>query len=157
MKPADLQAQMKKAKTAPVAPVQDSAKEETAENMQNNAHPIEQLIARVFSARNASHRAHLAEKGAGSFARHMALGEFYDEIIEKIDEIIEVDQGMYGLIGDFTVEDVKPTDFAKFIREEAIWIELNRDKFSKCNATLALIDDLTAIYLRTAYKLTNLA
>jgi hypothetical protein len=110
----------------------------------------------VFSARNAAHRAHLAAKGAGSFAQHMALGEFYDGIVDAIDSIVEVDQGMYGLIGDFTVEDVKPTDFAKFVRDEAIWIEMNRDKFSKCNATLALIDDLTAIYLRTAYKLTNL-
>jgi len=121
-----------------------------------NPHPIEQLVARVFSARNAAHRAHLAAKGAGSFAQHMALGEFYDAIICTIDSIVEVDQGMYGLIGDFEVEDVKPTDFAKFARDEAIWIEINRAKFSECNAVLALIDDLTAVYLRTAYKLTNL-
>ena len=149
MKPADLQAKMKQpAKEAP----ETNAQEQT-EMSQENPHPINLLIARVFSARNAAHRSHLLSK---SFSEHMALGEFYDDIIEKIDEIIEVDQGMYGLIGDFTVEDFKPTDFAKFVREEAIWIEVNRSKFSKCNATLALIDDLTAIYLRTAYKLTNL-
>lgn len=151
MKPQELQAKMDKSKVKP-----ESAQEEQAENVQNNPHPIEQLIARVFSARNAAHRAHLAAKGDGSFAKHMALGDFYDEIIGKIDEIIEIDQGMYGLIGDFSIEDVKPADFAKFVREEAMWIEVNRDKFSKCAATLALIDDLTAIYLRTAYKLTNL-
>ena len=153
MKTEELKAKMAKSKE----PVKESAQEEQSENVQNNPHPIEQLIARVFSARNAAHREHLKVKGAGSFAKHMALGEFYDEIIEAIDSIIEVDQGMYGLIGDFSIEDVNPTDFAKFVREEAIWIEFNRDKFSKCNATLALIDDLTAIYLRTAYKLTNLA
>lgn len=149
MKPSELQAKMKPTKA-------ESAKEETQEMAQANPHPIEQLVARVFSARNAAHRAHLAAKGDGSFAKHMALGEFYDGIIEAIDAIVEVDQGMYGLIGDFSIEDVKPTDFAKFVREEAIWIELNRDKFSKCNATLALIDDLTAVYLRAAYKLANL-
>lgn len=149
MKSDELKAQMSKAK-------KDTPAEEQTENVQNNPHPIEQLIARVFSARNAAHRSHLAAKGDGSFAKHMALGEFYDEIIGKIDEIIEVDQGMYGLIGDFSVEDVKPEDFAKFVREESMWIEMNREKFSKCAATLALIDDLTAIYLRTAYKLTNL-
>ena len=86
----------------------------------------------------------------------MALGAFYEDVIEAIDTVIEVDQGAYGLIADFTIEDIKPDDFAKFIRDEAAWIELNRDKFSKCNAVLALIDDLTAVYLRTAYKLTNL-
>lgn len=150
MKTADLKAQMEKVKGKEVA-------EEQAENVQNNPHPIEQLAARVFSARNAAHSGHLAAKGAGSFAKHMALGEFYEEVIGAIDSIIETDQGMYGLIGDFTVEDVKPTDFANFIRSEAMWIETNRATFSKCAATLALIDDLTAIYLRTAYKLTNLA
>lgn len=152
MKTSELQAKMKQpAKEAP----ETNAQEQT-EMAQENPHPINLLIARVFSARNSAHRAHLLVKGTGSFAKHMALGSFYDEIIDKIDEIIEVDQGMYGLIGDFSVEDMKPTDFAKFVREEAMWIELNRDKFSKCAATLALIDDLTAIYLRTAYKLTNL-
>lgn len=152
MKPEELKAQMAKNKLT-----KESAQEEQAENVQNNPHPIEQLAARVFSARNAAHREHLKVKGAGSYAAHVALGAFYDDVIGAIDSIIETDQGMYGLIGDFSVEDVKPTDFAKFIRDEAIWIELNRDKFSKCAATLALIDDLTAIYLRTAYKLTNLA
>jgi hypothetical protein len=152
MKTADLQAKMGKQKPEVTEKPETNAQEQT-EMAQENPHPINQLTARVFSARNASHRAHLLSK---SFSEHMALGAFYDEVIEKIDEVIEVDQGMYGLIGDFTVEDIKPTDFAKFIREEAMWIELNREKFSKCAATLALIDDLTAIYLRTAYKLTNL-
>ena len=149
MKTSELQAKLKPAKEAP----ETNAQEQT-ENAKENPHPINQLAARVFSARNAAHRAHLATK---SFSEHSALGAFYDDVICAIDSIIEVDQGMYGIIGDFTVEDVKPADFAKFAREEAIWIELNRDKFSKCAATLALIDDLTAIYLRTAYKLTNLA
>ena len=152
MKPEELKAKMAKSK----APAQESAQEEQVENVQNNPHPIEQLAARSFAIRNATQREHWASKGIGSDAKHRALGKFYEAIIDAIDAVIEVDQGMYGLIGDFSVEDVKPTDFAKFIRDEAIWIELNRDKFSKCNATLALIDDLTAIYLRTAYKLTNL-
>jgi len=154
MKTSELQARMK---AKPQEYAKESAQEEQAENVQNNPHPIEQLIARVFSARNAAHREHLKVKGAGSFAQHMALGDFYDEIVDAIDSIIETDQGMYGLIGDFSIEDVKPTNFAKFVRDEAIWIETNRDKFSKCAATLALVDDLTAIYLKTAYKLTNLA
>ena len=154
MKPEELKAQMEKAKK-PVMKA-ESAQEEQAENVQNNPHPIEQLAARAFAIRNATQREHWASKGIGSDAKHRALGIFYDSIIDAIDEIIEVDQGMYGLIGDFSVEDVKPEDFAKFIRDEAMWIELNRDKFSKCAATLALIDDLTAIYLRTAYKLANL-
>jgi len=150
MKTSELKAQMAKSK----GEYKEKESEEQSENVQNNPHPIEQLVARVFAARNAAHREHIKTK---SFAQHMALGSFYDAIIGKVDEIIETDQGMYGLIGDFSVEDVKPTDFAKFVREEAIWMETNREKFSKCAATLALVDELTAIYLQAAYKLTNLA
>jgi hypothetical protein len=154
MKTSELKAQMAKSKGEYKEPEKESAQEEQAENVQNNPHPIEQLVARVFASRNAAHREHIKTK---SYAQHVALGSFYDAIIGKVDEIIETDQGMYGLIGDFSVEDVKPTDFAKFVREEAIWMETNRDKFSKCEATLALVDELTAIYLQAAYKLTNLA
>ena len=145
----------KSSKTAPKEAPETQAEEQT-EIEQENPHPINQLAARVFAARNASHRAHWAAKGTGAYAEYVALGEFYDGVVDAIDEVIEVDQGLYGLIGDFTVEDMKPTDMASYIRAEAKWIELNRDKFSECAATLALIDDLTAIYLRTAYKLTNL-
>ena len=117
------------------------------------AHPIEELASRVFAARNIAHREHWKTKG---FAAHEALGEFYDGVIDAIDELIEVEQGMYGLIGDFSVTDSKPTDIAAYIRAEAKWMEANRAKFSECSAVLALVDDLVAAYLRTAYKLTNL-
>lgn len=120
------------------------------------AHPLAQLAAKVFADRNIAHRAHWKAQGAGSYAEHIALGEFYDEIVDAIDAIIEADQGMYGLIDDFTVEDEKPENMATYIMQGASWIESNRDKFSKCAAVLALIDDLTAIYLRTSYKLNNL-
>lgn len=143
MKPHELQSMMDKSK---------KGEKEVEEPLDNSA-TIENLAARVFSARNISHREHWKTK---STARHEALGDFYDSIIPAIDEIVEVHQGMYGLIDDFEVEDQQAVDIVSFIKSEAEWIESNRDKFSKCAAVLALIDDLTAIYARTAYKLANL-
>ena len=46
---------------------------------------IEDLVSRAFAIRNAAHLAHWATK---SFSEHMALGSFYDEVIEKIDGIV---------------------------------------------------------------------
>ena len=43
---------------------------------------IEELVEKVFAARNEAHIAHWATK---SFAKHMALNEFYDNIIDLID------------------------------------------------------------------------
>jgi len=56
---------------------------------------IEELVTRVFSTRNAAHLAHWKTK---SFAEHSALGDFYDALIDGVDEIIEDYQGAFGLI-----------------------------------------------------------
>lgn len=115
---------------------------------------IEQLVARVFQARNAAHREHLRTK---SYAQHMALGSFYDEIIEAIDEIVEVYQGRYGIITLPPITDKAVSNIATYIMSEAVWIETNRNKFADCTAVQNLIDGLVAIYLRTNYKLTQLS
>lgn len=40
---------------------------------------------------------HRQVTGAGSFSAHMALGNYYDEIIELVDGITESYQGKYGI------------------------------------------------------------
>jgi len=55
---------------------------------------IEQLISRVFYARNLAHFAHWRAKGDGSYAKHVALGEFYDGVIDTIDPLVEA----YGCV-----------------------------------------------------------
>src|SRR5512135_3202691 len=118
------------------------------------AEMIEQLAARAFQARNVAHREHLKTR---SYAQHVALNEFYDDVIDAIDAVVEVYQGRYGLITIPKIDDVPLVpSIATYILTEATWIENNRDKFAKCQAVLNRIDDLTAVYLRANYKLTHL-
>lgn len=42
---------------------------------------IEQLVSKVFAARNAAHLAHWS---TGSYAQHVVLGDFYDGVIYKL-------------------------------------------------------------------------
>lgn len=114
---------------------------------------IEQLVARVFQARNIAHREHLKTT---SYAQHVALGAFYDSVIEAIDEIVEVYQGRYEIITIPKIEDKVVGGVAEYLLNEAMWIENNRAKFATCNAVLNLIDGLAALYLQTNYKLTRL-
>lgn len=115
---------------------------------------LDQLVARVFQARTVAHREHLKTK---SYAAHMALGSFYDDIIDAIDAIVEAHQGRYGLLVIPTVEDKPVASIATYLMNEALWIEKNRDKFSDCQAILNLVDTLTAVYLGTLYKLNHLS
>lgn len=58
----------------------------------------EDFFGKLFSIRDQIHLTHLAITGTGSFAAHKALNEFYDEILDVIDGLIEAYQGKYGII-----------------------------------------------------------
>ena len=47
---------------------------------------LEQLIARVFYARNLAHWNHWR---TSSYAQHQALGAFYDDVIDNLDALVE--------------------------------------------------------------------
>ena len=115
---------------------------------------IEDLVSRVFAMRNAAHLAHWSTK---SYSEHKALGKFYDELIDKIDSIIEAYQGWFGLIGEVRMIVMSKKDIAEAIRTDLTWMGTNRDKICKKNTMMEnLIDDLMQLYSTTHYKLVNL-
>ena len=118
---------------------------------------IEELIARVFYARNVAHFEHWRAKGDGSFSKHMALGGFYEGVIEAIDDIVEAYQGAFDLIGSIPAPETPKGDVLKLLEGDADWIEENHEDICKGNRAVAnLIDSLTGVYLSAIYKLRNL-
>ena len=84
----------------------------------------------------------------------MALGDYYEDIIEKLDEIIEVYQGTFGIIGKMEEQD---EDISKSINDMVIWLNENRSDIAKNIPSLEnIVDELTALNMRTLYKLENL-
>lgn len=115
---------------------------------------IEQLISRVFYARNLAHFSHWRTK---SYAQHQALGSFYDEIIDAIDSLVEAYQGVFGLIGGVPAPKQTMSDCLECLKDDAEWIEKNHEKICKGNRAIAnLIDSVTGVYITTIYKLENL-
>jgi hypothetical protein len=85
------------------------------------------------------------------------LGKFYDELIGKIDAIVEAYQGWFGLIGEVRILMMPKDDIASKIRDELAWIATNRSKIAKNNTMIEnLIDELMQHYSSTHYKLVNL-
>lgn len=118
---------------------------------------IEELISRVFYARNVAHFEHWRAKGDGSFAKHMALGDFYDDVIEAIDRLVEVYQGAFKLIGNIPAPKVSERDVLKLLEADAAWIEKHHEDICEGNRAVAnLIDGVTEVYLSAIYKLRNL-
>jgi len=115
---------------------------------------IEQLISRVFYARNLAHYEHWRTE---SYAQHKALGKFYEGVIDAIDALVEAYQGLNGLIGSIPSPTDTKGDSLKILKADAEWIEANHEEISKGNRAVAnLIDNVTGIYLTTIYKLENL-
>jgi len=120
---------------------------------------IGRLIATMFLSREMAHRAHLRVSGTGSFAKHMALGTFYPDIIDAADSITEAYQGRHELIEipyldapddymDITNILEKHLEDIESIRYAAV------DKSD--TAVQNLIDEAVGIYLSALYKLKNL-
>lgn len=129
---------------------------------------IEQLIPRVIAMHTMALKAHWR---TASDSQHRALGEFYEGVIPALDVIVELHQTMFGPAVEAEKPDL-PSDFvssapegapyhskqiASAFREEAEWIEANRDIIcSGVSAIGNLVDNLTAVYLKAASKLERL-
>lgn len=77
--------------------------------------------AELMSARNSFHKLHLKVKGDGSYAAHIALGDFYDGLPGHADTLVEGYQGVAEKI--ITIKDTAPrtldtvSDGVAYLRE----------------------------------------
>jgi hypothetical protein len=103
-----------------------------------------------------AHRAHLKATGPGSFAAHMALGNFYEWIVERADAFAEAYQGRYNELLEIPLlENEYAGEIADVLEQQMAWIEDNREQICKRNETALhnLIDEAVALYQSTLYKL----
>jgi uncharacterized protein Yka (UPF0111/DUF47 family) len=112
---------------------------------------IEELIEKTFKLRDAAHIAHWKTK---SYSEHKALGHFYEDVIDDLDKLIEAYQGVFGIVE--KLEDEKK-DVASEIKDQILWINENRSNIAgNIPALENIVDELTALHMKTLYKLENL-
>ena len=112
-----------------------------------------QFIGMLFLARDVTHSTHLNTR---SYAKHKALNEFYDEIIDLADDFAETYQGRKGLIGPIALQSAKKTtNVTEFLQDQLDEIEKCRfEVIGKDDTALQnIIDEIVALYLSTLYKL----
>ena len=61
---------------------------------------IAQVLGIMFLSRDMAHRAHWKTR---SYAQHVALGEFYNKIVDNADAIAEAYQGRHFIINDVPI------------------------------------------------------
>ena len=115
------------------------------------------FVGTLFLARDVAHSVHLNTR---SFAKHSALNEFYDEIVELADKFAEAYQGRHGLIGPISLMSAKKTtNIVEFLEDSLADIEKMRyEVVEKTDTALQnIIDEIVGLYLKTLYKLKYLA
>jgi hypothetical protein len=116
-----------------------------------------EFVGMFFLARDVTHSVHLNTR---SYAKHVALNEFYDAIVDLADKFAEAYQGKYGLIGPIALMSAKKTsNIVEFLQDQADEIEKVRyDVVDKeCTPLQNIIDEIMGQYYSTLYKLKFLA
>lgn len=136
---------------------QEQQKEEQTEGSDTSCTPIK-LFSKLFESREMAHVYHLSVKGdPGSYAAHVALGAYYEGVLEFIDELIETYSGQYGVVDGYETIDTSSTtskekiayfeELAKFIKEGRKCISVEDTHLHN------IIDEVVGLVYRTLYKL----
>jgi len=114
-----------------------------------------QLISTLFASRTQAHIFHLQVEGLGSFAAHKALNEFYDEIVEHVDGLVQSYQGRYGILKGYTSPATFKEDSQVLVYFEALskYVETIRTKCPQDSYLQNQIDETVKLIEDTKYKL----
>lgn len=114
---------------------------------------IEQLIGKVFAARDSAHLAHWR---TSSRSDHQALGDFYEKAVSVLDRIVECHQGAFEKIKAVKPEPVEQ-DALKMLSEQVVWIGENIVALSQGLPPIEnMLAELMELYLSTIFQLNNL-
>lgn len=117
---------------------------------------IGELFGNLFLIRNQIHLNHLKITGNGSYAGHIALNEFYDQLVDMIDGLIESYQGKYGII-QITIPNHTNMDSIMILEKLAsLTDDGSYHRIFKDTYLQNQIDELTTLTYKTLYKLKNL-
>jgi hypothetical protein len=111
------------------------------------------LISYLFHSRTQVHVFHLQ---TNSFAEHMALQGYYDNIIELIDKLVESYQGKYGIVKDYTSFNILPYENKQQVITyfDALYNTINAMRQGIIDSYLQnQIDGIVELTEQTLYKL----
>ena len=104
----------------------------------------------LFHAVTNAHILHLQTK---SYAVHVALGAYYNELNELTDSYAEAYQGKYGIIEDYTTEYELPSAPLEYIISMNDYIKVAREQLPQDSELQNITDEIVALHDSTIYKL----
>lgn len=122
---------------------------------QSSNKEIATFIGELFAFNSSLKLYHWSVTGAGSYAKHMALDEAIDSLLDVIDRITET---TYALVGELHIsipETKTPGDITKHVSEFYHYVEKHRDLFPEAFSQ-SIIDDYQEALQQLTYRLIRL-
>lgn len=116
---------------------------------------IATFIGELFAFNSSLKLFHWNVTGAGSYAKHMALDEAIESLLDVIDRITET---TYSLVGELhiTIPETKtPVDITKHASDFYHYVEKHRDLFPEAFSQ-SIIDDYQEAIQQLVYRLARL-
>jgi hypothetical protein len=116
-----------------------------------------EFISALHSAKQQSIIWHHQVEGLGSYSAHKALNNFYDEILERIDGLVESTQGIYGRLKGYDVHDLADftsiDDIIKYFQALYKYVETERHNIYQETWIQNQIDNISELIAETLYLL----
>ena len=137
---------------------QDASQEVEQTEVGQEGSEVVKFFSKIFESREMAHVYHLQVRGEeGSYTRHEGLGEYYEKVVEMIDEVVEVYQGQYGILDGYDIIDTSSTnskDPIAYFEEVGEFIKHGKKCISDEDTHIhGLIDDISCLVYKTLYKL----
>lgn len=115
---------------------------------------VEELFGTLQQSVTDEWRKHLQ---TGKYSKHMALDEFYKEMPEKIDALIEAYQADHDIVNDYkSILDADDMDALEYLEELKKVVKEGRGLFEEDSELESLTDDILSQIDSTIYKLKHL-
>lgn len=122
--------------------------------MDIKANTIEEYFGTLQASMIESWKAHLK---TNKYSKHVALNEFYDEIVDLVDTLIEDYMGLHGKIEDFknvmSEDEMDAIDYLEVLRS---FTREGADEFIKESELKSDVDAILSCIDSTLYKLKEL-
>lgn len=117
---------------------------------------IADLVTRVFATRNAVHLEHWRIR---SGYLHDVLGGLYDDLIDKLDRVVESNIALFESELPDSLPAQKPVkDITAHLEDDLMWIGQNRKQLGgKVPAIDNMLQDFEGVYIDALFKLKNLS
>ena len=123
---------------------------------------FEKLISTLMASRDQAHIFHWQTTGQGSYAAHMALGSYYDEIPDMVDSLVEAYQGKHGILKGYEpaerFDEYSKEGALKYFKALATYVDRVYNKIPKDDTNIInQLDNFKDLIYTTLYKLENVA